>query len=56
MLITKIVLNVFDLAEAMADLEHSVLFEWTVMLPKWFQTMIVLEKKECIVQCCSVAL
>lgn len=45
MLITKMVLKVFDLAEARADFEHSVLFEWTVMLPKWFQTMIVLKKK-----------
>ena len=44
------------LAEARADLKHSVLSEWTVLLSKWFQAIIVLRKTECIVQCCSVTL
>ena len=35
-------------ALARADLKHSVLSEWTVLLSKWFQAMVVLGKKECL--------
>ena len=39
------------------DLPHSVLSQWTVLLPKWFQVMMVLERRSaCIVRCCSAAL
>ena len=33
------------LVEARANCKHSALFEWTVLLSKWFQAMLVLGKK-----------
>ena len=37
------------LADARVSLKHSVLLQWTVLLSKWFQAMIVLGgKKECL--------
>ena len=34
------------LAEARADLKHTVLSEWIVLLSMWFQAMVVFAKKE----------
>lgn len=39
-------LSIGRLAEARADLKHTVLSEWIVLLSMWFQAMVVFAKKE----------